>query len=367
MSAKPTCELLSSLTPSTGNAVTAARLRSHLVRLGWQVRLVDVCRRGPALDAPGRAPPSYEPAPDLLIAINAVRCWPAVQAYPASVPLVLVLGGTDVNCAGESAEKQAAVARSLQRACHVVAFSRSLRDALDALRSPSTAVPPVTCIAQAVDVPGSSDAASEAEGGAGQLLHAAAGVPQDCPALLLPAGLRPVKDVLWLLPALRAHASAHLVVVGPALHEQYADAVRAAQAACPRLHVLSAVPRAVLWAWYSQAAAVLNTSRSEGQCGVVMEALARGVPVIARRSAGNEAICEPACNCWSTGDCGSCAGIAWLVDTPEQAMQVQDWAAAHASHAKAVCERAAAHAHMHWNLDVELSAWRDVLGQVVPD
>lgn len=363
MCAKPSCELLSSLTPSTGNAITAARLCSHLTSLGWRVRLVDVYQRGPAVTRPELESTSQAAAPDLLIAINAVRCWPAVQAYPATVPLVLVLGGTDVNCAGEGAEKQTVVTRSLQRACHVVAFSSSLCDALDAFRLPGTVVPPVTCIPQAVGVPGPSDGAGD---GSLLLLHAAAGVPQACPMLLLPAGLRPVKDVLWLLPALQAHAAAHLVIVGPVLHEQYADAVRAAQAACPRVHVLDPVPRAQLWAWYSQATAVLNTSQSEGQCGAVMEALACGAPVIARRNAGNAAVCEPACTCWGTGCSASCTGIDWLVDTPEQAMQVLDWAAEHATHAQAVRERAAAHAQVHWSLDVELHAWRDVLDHVIP-
>ena len=362
MCAKPTCVLLSSLTPSTGNAITAARLCSHLTSLGWQARLVDAYQRDPAVTSLELEPASPAAVPDLLIAINAVRCWPAVQTYPATIPFVLVLGGTDVNCAGESAEKQAAVSRALQRACHVVAFSGSLCDALDAFRLPGTGAPPVTCIPQAVGTPDLSDGAGDAR----QLLRAAAGVPQACPILLLPAGLRPVKDVLWLLPALQAHASAHLVIVGPVLHEQYADAVRAAQAACPRVHVLGPVPRVQLWAWYSQATAVLNTSQSEGQCGAVMEALARGALVIARRNAGNAAICEPACTCWSAGCSASCAGIDWLVDTPEQAMQVLDWAAEHASHAQAVCERAETHAQAHWSLDAELNAWHDVLGHVTP-
>jgi glycosyltransferase involved in cell wall biosynthesis len=48
-----------------------------------------------------------------------------------------------------------------------------------------------------------------------------------------------------------------------------------------------AVPRPLLLAWIAQADVLLNTSESEGMSNAIMEAMALGTPVVARRHAGN--------------------------------------------------------------------------------
>ena len=116
--------------------------------------------------------------------------------------------------------------------------------------------------------------------------------------LLLAAGLRPVKDVLYVLDAFVSwhHAAAQHVqlrIVGPSLDSEYAAAVEKQLApghvaACVRY--CGALPRQELHCAMRAARAVLNTSVSEGMCNSLLESMLIGTPVLARRNCGNEAL-----------------------------------------------------------------------------
>uniref|UniRef100_A0A7S0S6S8 Glycosyl transferase family 1 domain-containing protein n=1 Tax=Mantoniella antarctica TaxID=81844 RepID=A0A7S0S6S8_9CHLO len=218
-------------------------------------------------------------------------------------------------------------------------------------------------------------------------LHEALHLPRSVPVLLLPAGLRPVKDVLWAVDAIeRAAASAcevaaaavvkseyprshsiddqstaaasdgarthsgdyiHraaapppwlppfvLAVVGPTLDADYAVAVAArlrwspTQRSCsaatdvdgtgaaranilrgspaavvdadaamglerpPVVVLLPPVDRAGMVGYMRDAAAVVNTSTSEGQSGALLEAAAVGTPIVARDIPGNRSLLD---------------------------------------------------------------------------
>ena len=246
-------------------------------------------------------------------------------------PLVLVLGGTDVNVdAGKGSGAADALARRSRAAARVVAFSDSMVSAAPAGTLP--APPKTVVIPQGIDLPTplEQEPSSAAPGSCCQSedplrvsLHEALGVEHRTPVLLLPAGLRPVKDVLWAAEAL-VHIAAELkkqqpgarcsscgppfvfAVCGPELDPGYAADVRnaligpggneaAAAAAAVRngaSALLPAVPRATMVRWMAQAAAVLNTSVSEGQSGAILEAAALGTPVLARDNPGNRALLD---------------------------------------------------------------------------
>lgn len=80
---------------------------------------------------------------------------------------------------------------------------------------------------------------------------------------------------------------AHLILVGPHRHGSYAEAVRrlAADLDLPGLWITGAVPDAVLAAFYRRATVFTTVSEHEGFCAPAVEAMAFGVPVVARARA----------------------------------------------------------------------------------
>ena len=280
----------------------------------------------------------------LCVVLHAFKCGDALDALAevrsrstlgstltSDVKVVLVLGGTDVNVdAREAPERAATLARRAAAADVVVAFSPSMVAA-----APSGALPPTTAIVpQGVRLPSretlrpsvsetttntgnanTEDVKEEAEETLVPSLHDALGVATSTRVFLLPAGLRPVKDVLWAADAVeervKALASSSkktvssssspafvLAVLGPSLDAPYASLVaqkaRASYGAegARAFTQMPPVARRVALEYMRAAAGVLNTSLSEGQSGALLEAAALGTPVLARDVPGNRALLD---------------------------------------------------------------------------
>ena len=131
-------------------------------------------------------------------------------------------------------------------------------------------------------------------------LHEACGVPTSMPVFLLPAGLRPVKDVLWAIDAIDAVGAGSadssppfvLAIVGPSLDDKYRDAIVERLRRSKNVVLIPPVDRAHTVGYMRAATAVVNTSKSEGQSGAILEAAAAGVPIIALDSSGNRALLD---------------------------------------------------------------------------
>ena len=118
----------------------------------------------------------------------------------------------------------------------------------------------------------------------GGLPDPAAVTPPDGPVLLHVGSLHPRKGLGTAVEALAAlpDRTAHLVLVGAdgaARPEIEATAER--RGVRDRVHLVGAVDDATLAGWYAQATVVVVPSRGEGFGLPVLEALARGVPVVA--------------------------------------------------------------------------------------
>jgi len=237
------------------------------------------------------------------------------------VPTVLVLGGTDVNV--DAGDKADVLTRRAHAVDKVVSFSASMIAAAPPGSLPSdgrTAVVPqgVSLPEEVKEVPSVEgvpsvgfqeegfeeegfDVADDAPSPPPPLpLHEACGVPTSMPVFLLPAGLRPVKDVLWAVDAIDAVGAGSadscppfvLAIVGPYLDDKYRDAVVERLRRSKNVVLIPPVDRAHTVGYMRAATAVVNTSKSEGQSGAILEAAAAGVPIIARDIPGNRALLD---------------------------------------------------------------------------
>ena len=298
------CALLSSNKEGTGNKETATRLASLVSRCGYASSVFDV----DILE-------SFDCTPHkLVIGLHGYRSGRFLpESFPRGCTVIVCLGGTDVNLDLSDSKKGEVILRCLMSAHGIVVFSRSMLTELPRfLAAHGTQgveierfLSRVALIPQATSLPAGLGRLEDATP-----LRDLLGLPQETPVILLVAGLRAVKDPLYLLPAFiswRAGllASAHpllpaLVLVGPALEADLAQRVReyagvGGEGLSPwggqgGVFYHSEVPRERLLSWLLSANVLLNTSHSEGQCNSILEAMALGVPVVARSCHGNCAL-----------------------------------------------------------------------------
>ncbi len=207
----------------------------------------------------------------------------------------------------------------------------------------------------------------------GQDLLCDAQLPSTSSVVLLPAGIRAVKDVTFCMESFATHNRSHpedrlcLVVVGPVLcgqeHERVQSVLlRLAQVdtsdCCIR--VLPPVPRATLLRWMSECVCVLNSSISEGMPNAVMEAMALGVPVVVRNNSGNTSLVTHG----ETGtvfDSAADALAACLEAKAAFACTSSSASAASDHPVLAMASRAQEHMQQAHGEDAERSAWSTLL------
>ena len=240
----PLAVVVSSLLPATGNAVTAARFSRLLEAAGYRVIALDVGK------ASTEVVEAVASEASLVIAVHAYRAGRLLRSICA--PLVVVLGGTDVNQASawEADPEIRAVLRStFARAKAVVAFTPDMAVRYDGmcdrlgLRSVPQGAPHATVIPQGVA--GSVTASLPIDPMCPRGMRSTLGIPSTDGVLLLIAGLRSVKAPLLLAPAVARRNAAlrkqgdtlHLVLLGPLLDPAFASQVVAATGCDPSLLV----------------------------------------------------------------------------------------------------------------------------------
>lgn len=111
---------------------------------------------------------------------------------------------------------------------------------------------------------------------------------------LCPGGIRAIKDPMFLLslcPRLQAwRLRARLLFVGPILERGYGRRFRAALRAARGARHRAALSPRQMPGLYAAADAVVNSSVSEGMSNSLLEAMAAGVPILARANQGNCAV-----------------------------------------------------------------------------
>jgi len=117
------------------------------------------------------------------------------------------------------------------------------------------------------------------------------GMPDDAFVLLLPAAVRPVKQVEFPLLALKSLVHAfprlRLLLAGGVIDQDYAATIRSILCDTPYATWLGEVPHEQMGALYSRADVVLNCSYSESMSNTVLEAMALGRPLLVSDIPGN--------------------------------------------------------------------------------
>lgn len=124
--------------------------------------------------------------------------------------------------------------------------------------------------------------------------------------LLLPAALRPVKQIefpLQALPPLLQHEpDIQLVIAGGVIDRDYAATIRSMLCDAPFARWLGEVPHEKMGGLYNRADLVLNCSSSESMSNTLLEAMSLGRPVLASNISGNRALVRDRENGWLYND-----------------------------------------------------------------
>ena len=261
----------------SGNAVTVRRIERQLKQLGCEVQVFPVDQlSGEQLLAGLKGL-----APQLLHAFHAYHGGRMAQALAQTleVPYLVTLTGTDVYQA-LSDQRSLEIHGALRGAARLVAFhscvKHRLAEHLPSLEERTVVIP------QGVELP------------ALPLNGVSGSVGESC-TFLLPAGIRPVKNVLFPLHPLAhlhaIHPQLRLLLVGPVLDPDYAAQVMDALEQYPFAQYLGVVSHDRMGDLYRAADVVLNSSLIEGgMANALLEAMAYGKAVLASDIEGNRSI-----------------------------------------------------------------------------
>ena len=256
----------------SGSATTILRIAGHLRRAGHSVLLAPDPGGPEALAELAR-----NHGVDALISTHAFICAPSFGA--TGLPYVVVFGGTDLNEYALDPDSLATMTRAVDGATALVAFNA------DFVRRCLTLWPHVReklhHIPQGVETRPAHDFS----------MRERLGLPPEAEMLLLPSGLRPVKDPLMLVDCVRRwHGDdprIHLIIAGLSYDPEFEGIVRRRCPAGSGVRYIGPLSRGQLHAAMRESTAVLNTSLSECSPNAVLEAMRLHCPVVVRNIPGN--------------------------------------------------------------------------------
>ncbi|RFU67589.1 glycosyltransferase [Peribacillus saganii] len=219
----------------------------------------------------------YLPNADIFHILHATRFvkWSSENNFILNRPYVLTMGGTDINI-DLKPDMDGDMFSFINDASFITVFTEDAREKVGKLYP--RWLEKTKVISQGVWLPWGISEIQDALD----------------PRILLPAGLRPVKDVLNVLPALdhlvEVYPNIDFSILGANLDNDVFNQVQSAASERKWMKYAGVVPYEVMKIWYDKAQIIINTSISEGQSLAVMEAMAMGRPVIARKNAANEAL-----------------------------------------------------------------------------
>ncbi|MEC1638057.1 glycosyltransferase [Schinkia azotoformans] len=266
-----------------GNSTTAKRIASGLEQNG-----VDVTVFAYEEDAWNDEIDRQAKNCDLIHIIHFYRFskWAKKTKFQLNKPYIMTNGGTDVNLDLYNLGNRAEMLDILQNASAITVFTDDAKAKL--CHAYSGMGLRIEVIMQSVWFPISEENADDLKLGIGE------------PAILLPSGLRAVKDVFFLMEEIvglqKKYPNLQFLIAGMVLDENIYETLNQYIEKYSWIHFLENVPIENMVSLYKWAHIVLNTSISEGQSSAILEAMEMGCVVLARNNPGNASIIEDGVN-----------------------------------------------------------------------
>ncbi|ELU07068.1 hypothetical protein CAPTEDRAFT_182819 [Capitella teleta] len=276
--------IVGQLRPFSGNNSTALRIAGYLEEEGFACILRDIS--------------SFESSSaficvlrdlriDAAIGIHALRAGALLKDCP--LPYCLIFGGTDLNEYSRQAKDLMTMKTASHHSTSLVTFCQPMSDTVHLLWPEE--MHKLREIPQAVLMRSAPD---ESEAGISRFLN----VAPESKCFVLVAGLRPVKDPLYLLRAftdwhleMRSRGQeVHLLIIGPQIDAEYSAVFHQELKSAEGVHLLGALSLSLTHRIIQQTFCLVNTSRSEGMCMAILEAMHLGTAVMARDIPSNRAL-----------------------------------------------------------------------------
>lgn len=264
-----------SIGPVRGNITTVRRIRRFLGQIGVETIDLPV----DTMTAAEMVQHLRSFSPDLIHGFHARYCGETARylAQHLNIPYLITITGSDIN--DPALRDHPDTDRTMAAAAAIACFDDQEADAV-ASHFPGTRER-ISVIPQGVEPPPVTG-------------HCPVEFPDKALVLLLPAALRPVKNVafpiLALEPLLGDMPNLQLVVAGGIIDQDYATAIGKMLAEAGFARWLGEVPCARMGDLYARADIVLNCSLFEGMPNSLLEAMALGRPVLAVDIPGNRSL-----------------------------------------------------------------------------
>lgn len=212
--------------------------------------------------------------------------WAKKTNFRLNKPYIMTNGGTDVNLDLYNNRNRAEMLDILQNAQAITVFTDDAKEKL--CRAYSDLGLRIEVIKQSVWFPISAEDSTGFN------------LPPGEPAILLPSGLREVKDIFFLMDEIiflqKKYPTLQFLIAGMVLDEKIYVTLKQYLEKYSWIHFLENVPVEKMVSLYKWAHIVLNTSISEGQSSAILEAMQTDCVVLARNNPGNASIIEDGVN-----------------------------------------------------------------------
>ncbi|WP_456274624.1 glycosyltransferase [Bacillus sp. AK031] len=254
-----------------GNTVTVNRITDGLEKAGVQTEVLSVTAE-PAI--------ASFPDADLIHGFHAYKFYTyREKMHENNTPFIITMTGTDLNHDLFNEERRKKIAACLNAAGAITVFDQAAKKLL------------------ANEIQGIQHKIHVIHQGTSDLQAGHTSVPKEDGTLLflLPAGIRPVKNIPFAIQALKQlhkdHSQIRLLLVGPIIEEAEAKRVLdLVEENAGWITYAGQLPHSEMSAAYENADIVINTSHSEGQPAAILEAMENELPVIASNNSGNRSI-----------------------------------------------------------------------------